>query len=620
MAGRIPNEFIDQLLGQTDIVRLIGQHVALKKSGANYMACCPFHEEKTPSFSVHPRKQFFHCFGCGESGSAIGFLMKYRHMTFVDAVEELAKQAGLTVPKTGGSELQQERYRAGLDALQQARQYFARRLHQAPEVLRYLRRRGLNDSTIKKYALGYAPKDNGYLKACFKGNYNEKLLTRIGLMRHGDNGAYEFFRDRIIFPILDRRGQTIAFGGRALSDSARAKYLNSPETSWFKKSRTVYGEFELKETQRDINTLFVVEGYMDVVSLSCHGVPNAIATLGTAVTEQHLRTLLHLSHEIVFCFDGDNAGHKAAVKTMEGILPYAKDDAAIRFMFLPDKHDPDSFVLAHSNSSGNGSSKGADNSKGAEEFRRLAEQADLLSEFLIKCLTQVTPGKTIDSAETRAAFITRARSLISPMPPGALKMLIMRQVAERAGITTDELKSLLSPAAKATGARHYPSPPPPRRKGATRGIINKALTLLLHAPELAEHVGDRPAQLRNITEKLKKEKSGVYLTTDEILLCDLLDYIRADSIKHGSAIITRFVNTEYEETLNGLYKKDPLLPPDIRAEFSGALDKIIRSIGQKQRQIIIEKSAKEELSAEEKSLLAQAGNRQAKATTPQVKL
>lgn len=564
MAGYIPSEFIDQVLGQTDIVEVINALVPLKKSGANYMACCPFHNEKTPSFSVNPKKQFYYCFGCHEGGSALTFLVKYRNMSFPEAVEELASRAGLRMPATGGKKRTPEmerKYSAGLQALARMTDYFRARLEKAPRAREYLEKRGLDAATVEKYALGYAP-DGAYLRECFGERADNKALHDAGLLRTGDTGAYAVFRDRIIFPIRNRKGETIAFGGRALDPEAKAKYLNSPETMFYKKSRTVYGEYELR-SERELRTVFVVEGYMDVVSLSRHGLANAAATMGTAVTEGQLRFLLRMSPRTVFCFDGDAAGKRAALKAMGQALACMQDGLELRFMFLPDGHDPDSFVAE----------------RGADAFRREADEAAPLSEFLLSHLTRDMG----DSIESRAAMAVEAREWIAGIPrETAFRELVLKSLCAASGLSREELAGKASGPARAGRARALKTPKARQRGGA----LEYPIAWLLRYPKLAGEVG--ADALRRLTES---PDAG------EKFLAGMIDVARREKIDNSGTLLACYADTKYHERLCTLYGVEVPPEDEVRRAFPG----VIASLAdERDRRRLMEEAEKKEPTPDEK--------------------
>ena len=434
----IPQSFVQELLSRVDIVDVIERYVPLKKSGANYFACCPFHGEKSASFSVSPSKQFYHCFGCGVHGSAVGFLMEYSGLGFVDAVKELASQVGLQVPDDGRATgpAQDDASERLYEAMAVAARFYRDQLKPARQAIDYLKRRGLSGQVAARFDLGYAPDEWQALEKVFP-DYQAKSLADAGLVIDNDQGRrYDRFRNRIIFPIHDRRGRIIAFGGRVL-DKGEPKYLNSPETPLFEKGRELYGLFLAQKAIRDAGFAVVVEGYMDVVALAQFGIENAVATLGTATTPQHVHTLLRQTDRIVFCFDGDAAGRRAAWRALENALESLRDDATLAFLFLPAEHDPDSFVRA----------------EGAEAFRKAALAATPLARFLIQ---ELSGRHALDSAEGRAAFVHEAAPLVTRIAAPLLKLQVVKSVAETAGMTQGEVEYALEQLAASA----------PRRRGA----------------------------------------------------------------------------------------------------------------------------------------------------------
>ncbi|MEW8281341.1 MAG: DNA primase, partial [Candidatus Thiodiazotropha taylori] len=346
MAGKIPTHFIDQLLNRVDIVDVINRRVTLKKAGKEFQACCPFHDEKTPSFTVSPSKQFYHCFGCGAHGSAIGFLMEYDNLGFVEAVEELAQSAGLEVPREGGNE-QGPDLRPLYELMEKTARFYQHQLKhhaESPAAVDYLKSRGMSGQIAASYGIGFAPPGWDNLTGTL-GSDKASLerLNKCGLLSESNGKQYDRFRNRIIFPIRDPRGRTIGFGGRVLGDD-KPKYLNSPETPLFHKGRELYGLYEARQANREISNLLVVEGYMDVVALAQHNIQNAVATLGTATTHEHLELIFRNCPEVIFCFDGDRAGRDAAWKALNTSLPLMRDGREVRFLFLPQGEDPDTQV------------------------------------------------------------------------------------------------------------------------------------------------------------------------------------------------------------------------------------------------------------------------------------
>lgn len=397
MGGLIPDSFIEELLGRTDIVDVIERRVPLKRAGREFQACCPFHDEKTPSFTVSPQKQFYHCFGCGEHGSAIGFLMNFEGLEFVDAVEDLARLAGLEVPREAA---RAARPSSDLyDVLEHAAGYYQEELKKSPEAIAYLKQRGLSGEVAKTFGIGFAPAGWKYLIEKVGTNASRlSQLKRAGMLSEGKSGEYDKFRHRIMFPIHDRRGRVIGFGGRALDDDG-PKYLNSPETDLFHKGRELYGLFLARNRQAKLDRLLVVEGYMDVVALAQFGFTNCVATLGTATTGDQAELLFRAADEVVYCFDGDRAGRKAAWRALEATLPRLREGRQARFLFLPDGEDPDSMVRA----------------LGAEAFSETLEGAQPLSEFFFDHFTQSVDMGSMDG---RAKLVDTTRPLLDKIPPG----------------------------------------------------------------------------------------------------------------------------------------------------------------------------------------------------------
>ena len=434
----IPQSFIADLLNRVDIVDVVGQHVKLKKAGANFQGLCPFHSEKSPSFSVSPTKQFYHCFGCGAHGSAISFLMEYSGLGYVDAIEDLARSAGLDVPReerTANDVARQQQAMALSEVMSAAADWYRQQLKVTPRAVEYLKGRGLTGEIAKRYALGYAPDGWQGLEAVFGAYTNDevaKTLLEGGLLIQSEPSSdnqtanqttrrYDRFRDRIMFPIRNPKGQTIGFGGRIL-DQGEPKYLNSPETPLFSKGNTLYGLFEARQAIRSQEYVLVCEGYMDVVALAQLGFPNAVATLGTACTANHVRMLLRQTDRIVFSFDGDAAGQRAAQRALEACLPLMSDDKEIRFLFLPTEHDPDSYVRAY----------------GAPAFEKVIKEAMSISSFFFKIASQ---DHELTTPEGRAQTHHAAKPLLLSMPPIALRTQILRELAIRTNSTPAELES-----------------------------------------------------------------------------------------------------------------------------------------------------------------------------------
>jgi DNA primase len=423
----IPQSFIQELLARADVVEIVGRYVQLKKTGANFSGLCPFHAEKSPSFTVSPSKQFYHCFGCGKNGNAIGFLMDHAGMNFVEAVKDLAGQYGMQVPEDDLSPAERERQaqqrqkQATLsDVLEKAGAAYRKHLKNSPRAIDYFKRRGVSGEVAKQYGLGYAPEGWRSLASVFP-EYDDPLLAESGLVivNEEDGKRYDRFRDRVMFPIRNVKGECIGFGGRVLGDE-KPKYLNSPETPVFSKGRELYGLFEARNALREHGFVLVTEGYMDVVALAQLGFPNAVATLGTACTPDHVQKLFRFTDSVVFSFDGDAAGRRAARKALEGALPYASDVRSVKFLFLPAEHDPDSYIREH----------------GTEAFARFVRQAVPLSQFLVEAASEECDLAT---AEGRSRFVSNAGPFWKQLPEGALKRQILGDISERAQLGTHDL-------------------------------------------------------------------------------------------------------------------------------------------------------------------------------------
>lgn len=426
-------------------MEVIDRRVKLKKTGKNFSACCPFHDEKTPSFSVNPGKQFYYCFGCGAGGNALGFLMDYERLEFPEAVESLAQSAGLEVPREeskAGQAPQQDSNRPLLDQLEQATRFYEHSLRRHPDARRaitYLKERGLSGEIAKAFRVGFAPPGwDNLLQTTGNETVKTDRLKGAGMLVTNDRGrTYDRFRDRIMFPILDARGRVIAFGGRVLGDD-KPKYLNSPETPVFQKSRELYGLYQARKSERSLTRIVVVEGYMDVIALAQYGIGYAVATLGTATSEAHMERLFRHVPEVVFCFDGDEAGRKAAFRALESTLPVMQDGRQARFLFLPEGEDPDSLVRA----------------RGAEHLEHLFSTATPLESFLFDWVAQDLDTTTLDG---RARFSKQAAPFVHQLPEGVFKMLMYQSLADRTGIDIDSLKRLQAPPPEARSDALPPS-------------------------------------------------------------------------------------------------------------------------------------------------------------------
>jgi DNA primase len=589
MAGRIPQSFIDDLVGRADIVEVVGERVALKKSGREFSACCPFHDEKTPSFTVSPQKQFYHCFGCGAHGTVLGFLMQYEHVDFVQAVEDLAARYGLDVPREGGGgdpdDASRARAQAALDALERAAALYRRWLKSHPEsdaAKSYLRGRGLSGRTAADFELGYAPPgwDNllGALTRELAPSAGgeapaRETLARAGLLAESEDGRrrYDRFRNRIMFPIRDRRGRVVGFGARTLGDDT-PKYLNSPETALFHKGRELYGLHRVQRRRQRAQIVVVVEGYMDVVMLAEHGVDYACATLGTAATPEQMEQLFRVCPDAVFCFDGDAAGRRAAWRALENALPQMRDGRSARFVFLPEGEDPDSFVRA----------------RGRAAFEALLADAPTASTFLFEQLRERVDTGT---PEGRARLTEEARPLIERMPEGVLRTLATQRLSELIGLPLERTEGELGLRPATAGAR-APGPAPAAPGVATPA--RRAVSLLLHHPRLAATAGE-------VTDLAELDTPGADL------LSELVSVLKARPQLSTAGIVEHFRDHPRARALARLAAADA--PPDgngLEAELADCLERLRLEPGERRfqrlRQRVLEGGATPEEQREYASL------------------
>ena len=534
MAGRIPQHFIDQLLNRIDIVDLIDSYVPLKKAGANYKACCPFHNEKTPSFTVSPTKQFYHCFGCGANGTAISWLMEYEHMEFREAIEKLASNAGLEIPEESqGHDHSQQKKKSvsqGIDLynfMAEISDYYQLQLRQhktKQQAISYLQNRNLSGEIAKKFGLGFAPEGwDNVLSSFGTSDAHKKALMDAGMLSQNDKERiYDRFRHRIMFPILDHRGRVVGFGGRVLDANVQPgnpKYLNSPETPIFHKGSELYGLFAARGAIKENDGVLVVEGYMDVVALAQAGIDNAVATLGTATTPMHLQRLFRHTKNVTFSFDGDRAGRAAAGKALETCLPLLNDGFQISFLFLPDGEDPDSMV----------------NKIGKEAFSKLVTEATPLPEFLIDNLQQQADINRLDG---RAKLASLAKPLIQQIPKGVLRTLIIERLAK---LTQASAQDIAGPSKKTshnkssanTGQRKH------NTVGSTMSSVRRALSLILQYPHLANQVSD-------ITHITDQQVRGI------TVLHNLLDRIASNPQASTASLLEGYRQEAFFATLSQL--------------------------------------------------------------------
>ena len=556
MAGRIPQSFIDELLQRLDIVDVIDSRVALKKSGRNYVACCPFHNEKTPSFSVSPEKQFFHCFGCGASGNLIGFVMDFERLDFVDAIELLAHSQGLTVPREGGtsrSQPQDDSRQPLYPLLEASNRYFQQQLRQhpdAPRAVAYLRQRGLSGEVAKQFNIGFAPPgwDNLQKTLTSQGHKPQDML-QSGMLTQNDQGrSYDRFRDRVMFPIRDRRGRVIAFGGRVLDDS-KPKYLNSPESPVFHKGNELYGFYEARQALRSLDRVLIVEGYMDVVALAQFGIHYAMATLGTATSSEHITRLFRLCPEIVFCFDGDQAGRAAALRGLETALPQMQDGRQAKFMFLPDGDDPDSLIRRI----------------GKQDFEQAITQAQPLSEFLLQHLLQQCD---IHSLDGRARLANLAQPYLAKLPEDAYRTLLIQQLAELTKLPSQQLQG--KQASKPTTTK-----PNPKTQGTSP--LRQFLALWVQYPGLIQHLDDL-----GFIEYLPAPAQAIALRLLEILA----EYPQITS----GGLLEYWRDSEHYTTISQLAQWQPTLPDEApEASFINLAQRLRRDALEQQLKRLQEK-------------------------------
>lgn len=524
----IPSDFIDELLSKVDIVDIIDEQVPLKKGGANYMACCPFHKEKTPSFSVSPTKQFYHCFSCGAHGSAIGFVMEHQGLSFPEAVQFLADRVGMTVPKVRGQE-DNPKIRAERKKKQQtleettaaAADFYAQQLKFNPAAKAYLDKRGLSAEVIAHYGLGYAPDGWQPLAQVFQ-PYPNTALVDTGMVIDNEGKHYDRFRHRVMFPIRNPRGQVIGFGGRVLDDS-KPKYLNSPDTPLFDKGKNLYGLYEGRAAVKEAGRILVVEGYMDVVALAQFGICYGVAALGTATTAEHVKILMRQADSIYFCFDGDSAGRKAAWRALKNALPQLKDDKSLHFLFLPEEHDPDSYIRAY----------------GKAQFEdALLNQSKPLSEYFWEHLSD---GLNLNTQEGKAELVKTSSPLLAQITAPALGYLLKQKLSELVGIDPDNLAQLLGQEApkRHIKQKSYKLPPISVRQPTMLTLVQRQIRSLLINPAWASYI-DLPDYLA--------------LSGDFACLANLAETIKHhDTIPATAQVLEYMRGSPYEETVNQIF-------------------------------------------------------------------
>jgi len=579
MAGLIPQDFIDDLIARADVVEVIGKRIQLKKAGREFKACCPFHDEKTPSFTVSPGKGFYHCFGCGAHGTAIGFLMEYEHMSFVEAIEGLANIMGVEVPRDE-SDRPARRYDELFSLMSSVETHWQNCLRDNIAAVDYLKQRGIDGATAKRFGIGFAPDSwSDVLDKFGKTPEAAERLLATGLVIRKDNGKhYDRFRDRIMFPIRDARGRTIAFGGRALGDG-EPKYLNSPETVLFHKGRELYGLYEARQALRHIERLVVVEGYMDVVALARHGIDFSVATLGTATTSDHLNRLFRLTENVTFSFDGDRAGKAAAWRALENALPQVREGRQIRFVFLPDEHDPDSFV----------------NEYGSDAFIKELDNGLALSDYLIGELASQVDMTTVDG---KARLAELAKPLIHKIPQGVYRELLIESLADTVGLSASKLEKMIGQAPESGGAIGSPTQPSTRRprtamSAGRPSVVRRAITLLLNNPAAAD--------------KLDIEKLAGVNRPGVELLHDLIETVQEEPNITTAGLLERWRHDEEGRHLGKLAAVEVPEEEDFDpgAELEACLDQLALAGRRERVDFLIEKQKLSSLSDDEKSELRQ---------------
>jgi DNA primase len=575
MTTRIPQGFLDQLLARIDLVQIVEARLPLRKAGRDLTAHCPFHSEKSPSFTVSPTKQFYHCFGCGAHGNAIGFLMDYEHLGFVEAVEELSRAVGMEIPREVGAAPDTQSNLLAL--VEAAEQYYRRQLQDHPlrhKAVAYLEERGLDAAIIERFGIGYAPPGWDNLCRALAGRAshpNDMVSAGLASQRDEDHARFDRFRDRIVFPIRDRRGRPIAFGARALGD-ATPKYLNSPETPFFHKGRELYGLYEARRHERRINCLLIVEGYMDVVALAQFGIHYAVATLGTATTTEHMERLFRVTADLIFCFDGDRAGREAAWRALANALPFMRAGRQIRFLFVPDGEDPDSLIRQ----------------EGRLNFEQRLHQAAPLSDYFFERLSAALELRSLDG---RARLAELARPLVGKVPDGLYRDLLLQRLTELTGLPQAQLEKRLPSAP--VGLTPHPS----GDINPSRTPVRLAIGLLLNCTALAQHAGNME-RFRGI------QVPGLPL------LIELVELLQTHPYINVAGLLERYRESETGPILQRLAQWQPLIEESrLKDEFCGALDILLQRHSPEKRLLdeAIRKGQLNRLNDEEKARLRELG-------------
>ncbi len=550
MAGKIPQPFIDQVLNQTDIVDLINGYIDLKNKGKEYSACCPFHGEKTPSFTVSPEKQFYHCFGCGAHGTAINFLMEHEGLQFIEAIEVLANRLGLDVVTEDGSAPRNDNHKL-YQVLDEANKYYQKQLRSNQDAISYLKSRGISGEIASKFNIGFAPTGFNNITKNFSNNFDKPQLVNSGLLSEkAENKTYDRFRSRIMFPIKDTRGRTIGFGGRSIDDTM-PKYMNSPETELFHKGNTLYGIYEARQSLGKISQMIIVEGYMDVVALSQHGINNCVATLGTATTTQNIRNLLRFSSDLIFCFDGDRAGRDAAWKALDQMLPEFKDGINIRFAFMPQGEDPDSLIRG----------------LGKDAFNDYLNNAASLSEYFFTNLIKDIDTSTPDG---RAKLASTAKPLLAKIPPTVFRDLMYKELNERVGTTISVSPSIVNNTTQSSSNANKQS----RSLKYTKTRL--AIALLIRDPALAKNA------------LAVEELSHLSSVPGVSLLIQLLEIIDVEPNISPIALVERFHGQDDYASLQKLLLWDPPDMENRESSFIQTMDRFKDDIRRNELDSIIQ--------------------------------
>ncbi|NMP32115.1 DNA primase [Thalassotalea sp. M1531] len=576
MAGLIPRQFIDDLLARTDIVELINSRVTLKKAGKNYQACCPFHTEKSPSFSVSPDKQFYHCFGCGEHGNAISFLMEYDRLEFVDAIEELASLNGMEVERDEKQHTpeQQRKYAQAqqqkqddYQIMEQISRFYQQQLRVAQDkdvAINYLKGRGLSGEIAKRFGIGYISDNwDGMMNAFANNGQNSRQLVDLGMAIDGDKGRpYDRFRGRIMFPIRDKRGRVIGFGGRVLGDGT-PKYLNSPETRIYHKGQELYGLFEAKQANKNLTRLVVVEGYMDVVALAQHGVDYAVASLGTSTTPEQLQTLFRTVTEVICCYDGDRAGREAAWRAMDNALPLIRDGISLKFVFLPDGEDPDSLIRQ----------------QGQQTFEQILDNAQPLSRFLLENLIAKID---MTSLEGRAALADSFQPYVNKMPDSVLKESLINELANSFGTGGDHLaKQMTQSSAQANKTKNV-------RKTTRATPVRLAIALLLEKPQLV-------SCLPNASVLAHLDMPGMALFNELLAICASNPHINS-----GQIIELFRERQEGKQLAKLLIWEHQIDSGNAEDVFLDSIEKLLNTLVEQRTEVLLQKARLNQLTPEEK--------------------